>query len=136
MFRLSHRWVPNNFEVSARLVIHLFVVGLMNMIVPSSISVPNLFTISRTLVINNLEFDHADIFDDLAAINVNFIISQNYQRMGVVYAEGCRLPNGTGRWSEKSCWLGCRDRSVCSGNMVCRSQDGLRCTTRDSCRAQ
>lgn len=72
--------IPNNFDVSARLPLD------------NKINVPSFFVIEadeydtaffdkrskfvhyhpRTLVVNNLEFDHADIFDDLAAIQKQF----------------------------------------------------------------
>jgi len=59
---------------------------------------------ARTLVINNLEFDHADIFDDLAAIQKQFhhlirtvpeqglIISPQEKAIEQVYAMGCWTP--------------------------------------------
>jgi UDP-N-acetylmuramate: L-alanyl-gamma-D-glutamyl-meso-diaminopimelate ligase len=59
----------------------------------------------RTAVLNNLEFDHADIFDDLAAIERQF-----HHLVRTVPATGCIVVNGleeslarvlhTGCWSE------------------------------------
>ena len=55
----------------------------------------------RTAILNNLEFDHADIFDDLAAIEKQFhhlvrtvpqqglVISNNQQSLDRVLAKGC-----------------------------------------------
>lgn len=60
--------------------------------------------LARTLVINNLEFDHADIFDDLAAIQKQFhhlirtvpseglIISPQEKAIDQVLAMGCWTP--------------------------------------------
>ncbi|EEF80383.1 UDP-N-acetylmuramate:L-alanyl-gamma-D-glutamyl-meso-diaminopimelate ligase [Methylophaga thiooxydans] len=60
--------------------------------------------LARTLVINNLEFDHADIFDDLAAIQKQFhhlirtvpseglIISPQEKAIEQVLAMGCWTP--------------------------------------------
>lgn len=61
----------------------------------------------RTLVINNLEFDHADIFDDLAAIQKQFhhlirtvpseglIISPQEKAIDQVFEMGCWTPRQT-----------------------------------------
>jgi len=61
----------------------------------------------RTLVINNLEFDHADIFDDLAAIQKQFhhlvrtvpteglIISPQEKPIEHVFSMGCWTPRQT-----------------------------------------
>jgi UDP-N-acetylmuramate: L-alanyl-gamma-D-glutamyl-meso-diaminopimelate ligase len=59
----------------------------------------------RTLVLNNLEFDHADIFDDLAAIQRQFyhlvrtvpgqgliLVPQHDANLGAVLARGCWTP--------------------------------------------
>ncbi len=71
----------------------------------------------RTLVINNLEFDHADIFADLAAIQTQFhhllrtvpeqgliIYPQEDENLQVVIDQGCWTPlettGATGQWSE------------------------------------
>ncbi|HSI25561.1 MAG TPA: UDP-N-acetylmuramate:L-alanyl-gamma-D-glutamyl-meso-diaminopimelate ligase [Methylotenera sp.] len=57
----------------------------------------------RTAVLNNLEFDHADIFDDLAAIETQFhhlvrTVSQN----GLVVANGSEA--SLQRVIDKGCW--------------------------------
>ncbi len=45
----------------------------MSTTAPSSTNALNLsITAPRTLILNNLEFDHADIFDDLKAIQKQF----------------------------------------------------------------
>lgn len=62
----------------------------------------------RTLILNNLEFDHADIFDDLAAIQKQFhhlvrtvpeegliIYPQNSAALDSVIAAGCWTPQTT-----------------------------------------
>lgn len=69
---------------------------------------------ARTLVLNNLEFDHADIFADLAAIQTQFhhllrtvpadgliIYPQQDQALKEVLARGCWTPTQTldGDWS-------------------------------------
>ncbi len=69
----------------------------------------------RTLVLNNLEFDHADIFDDLAAIKRQFhhlvrtvpgngliVNNGNDENIDAVLAQGCWTPCesfGAGNWS-------------------------------------
>ncbi|KKW69141.1 UDP-N-acetylmuramate:L-alanyl-gamma-D-glutamyl-meso-diaminopimelate ligase [Lampropedia cohaerens] len=64
----------------------------------------------RTLVLNNLEFDHADIFDDLAAIARQFHhLIRTVPASGriVVNGEDANLPNvlAQGLWSELA-WFG------------------------------
>ncbi len=73
----------------------------------------------RTLVLNNLEFDHADIFDDLAAIQKQFhhlvrtvpgegviLAPQNDANLDAVIARGCWTPlesfGGEGGWSAQN----------------------------------
>jgi len=57
----------------------------------------------RTVVLNNLEFDHADIFDDLAAIEKQF-----HHLVRTVPQQGLVVANGTEaslqRVIEKGCW--------------------------------
>ena len=60
----------------------------------------------RTLIVNNLEFDHADIFDDLAAIQKQFHhVIRTVPRNGrVIYPQGVGAIDETldkGIWSEK-----------------------------------
>ncbi|MDO4769239.1 MAG: UDP-N-acetylmuramate:L-alanyl-gamma-D-glutamyl-meso-diaminopimelate ligase [Brachymonas sp.] len=57
----------------------------------------------RTAVLNNLEFDHADIFDDLAAIERQF-----HHLLRTVPASGCVVANGLeesiARVINQGCW--------------------------------
>lgn len=57
----------------------------------------------RTAVLNNLEFDHADIFDDLAAIEKQF-----HHLVRIVPQQGLVIANGKesslNRVIEKGCW--------------------------------
>ncbi len=60
----------------------------------------------RTLIVNNLEFDHADIFDDLAAIQKQFHhVIRTVPRNGrVIFPHGIKAIDETlekGIWSEK-----------------------------------
>lgn len=99
--------VPGNFEVSARL-------GNSNFFVIEADEYDSAFFDKRskfmhyspkTLILNNLEFDHADIFDDLAAIQKQFqhlvrlvpskgkiIVPKEDNNLKQVLAKGC--------WSE------------------------------------
>ncbi len=80
----------------------------------------------RTLVLNNLEFDHADIFDDLAAIQKQFhhlvrtvpgqgllLSPQNDANLDAVLEQGCWTPleriGGDNGWSARN---GSADGSV------------------------
>jgi UDP-N-acetylmuramate: L-alanyl-gamma-D-glutamyl-meso-diaminopimelate ligase len=65
--------VPENFAVSARMGKDLFVVEA-DEYDSAFFDKRSKFVhyLPRTLIINNLEFDHADIFDDLAAIRRQF----------------------------------------------------------------
>lgn len=60
----------------------------------------------RTLVMNNLEFDHADIFPDLAAIQTQF-----HHLVRTVPAEGLiiypRAENNLNEVLERGCWTPC-----------------------------
>ncbi len=57
----------------------------------------------RTAVLNNLEYDHADIFPDLAAIETQF-----HHLVRIVPANGLVVANGAeaaiGRVLERGCW--------------------------------
>ena len=59
----------------------------------------------RTAVLNNLEYDHADIFPDLAAIETQF-----HHLVRIVPANGLVVANGAeaaiGRVLERGCWTG------------------------------
>jgi UDP-N-acetylmuramate: L-alanyl-gamma-D-glutamyl-meso-diaminopimelate ligase len=60
----------------------------------------------RTAILNNLEFDHADIFDDLAAIEKQF-----HHLVRTVPAQGLVVVNGREdslkRVIDKGCWSNC-----------------------------
>lgn len=57
----------------------------------------------RTTVLNNLEFDHADIFDDLAAIEKQFHhLVRTVPQQGLVVANG--KESSLNRVIEKGCW--------------------------------
>jgi len=57
----------------------------------------------RTAVLNNLEFDHADIFDDLAAIEKQFHhLVRTVPQAGLVVSNG--LENSLQRVIAKGCW--------------------------------
>ncbi|OUS30318.1 UDP-N-acetylmuramate:L-alanyl-gamma-D-glutamyl-meso-diaminopimelate ligase [Gammaproteobacteria bacterium 45_16_T64] len=66
--------VPKNFEVSARLGADPFFVVEADEYDSAFFDKRSKFVhyLPRTLVLNNMEFDHADIFDDLAAIQRQF----------------------------------------------------------------
>ncbi|MEP2651582.1 MAG: UDP-N-acetylmuramate:L-alanyl-gamma-D-glutamyl-meso-diaminopimelate ligase, partial [Paraglaciecola sp.] len=66
--------IPQNFEVSARLGKHPFFVIEADEYDSAFFDKRSKFVHyrPRTLIMNNLEFDHADIFDDLAAIQKQF----------------------------------------------------------------
>ena len=105
--------IPNNFESSARLPIE------------TKKNVPSFFVIEgdeydtaffdkrskfihyhpRTLVLNNLEFDHADIFDDLDHIKKHFhhlirIMPQEGQIISNAESNALRETLDMGTWSE------------------------------------
>ena len=77
----------------------------------------------RTLIINNLEFDHADIFDDLAAIQKQF-----HHLMRIVPSNGLVIhPAGVPAIDdmlEMGCWTPCEtyrtDESDKAANWQCR----------------
>ena len=57
----------------------------------------------RTLVLNNLEFDHADIFDDLAAIERQFHhLVRTVPGNGLIVSNAC--DNNLERVLERGCW--------------------------------
>ncbi|MGI1679893.1 MAG: UDP-N-acetylmuramate:L-alanyl-gamma-D-glutamyl-meso-diaminopimelate ligase [Cellvibrionaceae bacterium] len=69
----------------------------------------------RTLVMNNLEYDHADIFPDLAAIQTQF-----HHVVRIVPQNGLILyPSNTPALDEvieKGCWTPCEKMSLGNGN--------------------
>lgn len=109
--------VPRNFGVSARL-------GATTLFVVEADEYDTAFFDKRskfvhyhprTLVLNNLEFDHGDIFPDLAAIQTQFhhllrtvpaqglvVVPQDDANLAAVLQRGCWTPvetvGGNGRW--------------------------------------
>lgn len=111
--------VPNNFEVSARLGGSPFFVIEADEYDTAFFDKRSKFVHyrPRTLVLNNLEFDHADIFPDLAAIQRQFhhvvrtvpsngqvIIPQQDEAIGDVIEMGCWTPVVTASVGEGGEW--------------------------------
>ncbi len=99
--------VPNNFDVSARLGDSPFFVVEADEYDTSYFDRRSKFVHyrPRTLIINNLEYDHADIFPDLAAIQTQFhhlvrtvpasgliITPENHESVDSVIKQGCWTP--------------------------------------------
>ncbi len=112
--------VPNNFASSARLGDTAFFVIEADEYDSAFFDKRSKFVHyqPRTLVINNLEFDHADIFDDVAAIQRQFhhllrtvpsnglvIIPEGVDDIDAVIEQGCWTPlqrfGGRGNWQAK-----------------------------------
>jgi UDP-N-acetylmuramate: L-alanyl-gamma-D-glutamyl-meso-diaminopimelate ligase len=97
--------VPNNFRVSARLTPSPFFVIEADEYDTAFFDKRSKFVWyrPRTAVLNNLEFDHADIFPDLAAIETQF-----HHLVRTVPANGLIVANGgeaaLGRVLERGCW--------------------------------
>jgi len=99
--------VPNNFAVSARLGDSPFFVVEADEYDTSYFDRRSKFVHyrPRTLIINNLEYDHADIFPNLAAIQTQFhhlvrtipasgliIAPENQESVETVFKQGCWTP--------------------------------------------
>ena len=69
----------------------------------SSIGARSLSTTTPTVIINNLEYDHADIFPDLKAIQINSTYPSHHPSIGeVVYPEGeDAIEEVLARWSTR-----------------------------------
>ena len=67
----------------------------------------------RTAVLNNLEFDHADIFDDLSAIERQF-----HHLLRSVPASGCVVANGLEEAITRVLHMGCYSRLQTFGSAV------------------
>jgi UDP-N-acetylmuramate: L-alanyl-gamma-D-glutamyl-meso-diaminopimelate ligase len=67
----------------------------------------------RTAVLNNLEFDHADIFDDLAAIERQF-----HHLVRTVPASGCVVANGLEESIARVLHMGCWSQVQTFGSAV------------------
>jgi len=97
--------VPRNFHVSARLTDSPFFVIEADEYDTAFFDKRSKFVWyrPRTAVLNNLEFDHADIFPDLAAIETQF-----HHLVRIVPANGLVVANGAeasiGRVLERGCW--------------------------------
>jgi UDP-N-acetylmuramate: L-alanyl-gamma-D-glutamyl-meso-diaminopimelate ligase len=97
--------VPRNFHVSARLTRSPFFVIEADEYDTAFFDKRSKFVWyrPRTAVLNNLEFDHADIFPDLAAIETQF-----HHLVRIVPANGLVVANGAeaaiGRVLERGCW--------------------------------
>ncbi|MBI1422490.1 MAG: UDP-N-acetylmuramate:L-alanyl-gamma-D-glutamyl-meso-diaminopimelate ligase [Gammaproteobacteria bacterium] len=134
--------VPGNFGVSARLGDAPFFVVEADEYDTAFFDKRSKFVHyhPRTLVINNIEFDHADIFANLEAIQTQFhhlvrtipnngliIKPANYPAVEQVLARGCWTPlQGTGDGAEWQARLHQRDGSefdvVHQGKAVCTVQ--------------
>lgn len=96
--------VPNNFETSARLGESDFFVIEADEYDTAFFDKRSKFVHyhARTLVINNLEFDHADIFPDLAAIQTQFHhLVRTVPRNGLVVRDGSESIDSV---IDKGCW--------------------------------
>ena len=111
--------VPNNFDVSARLGGSPFFVIEADEYDTAFFDKRSKFVHyrPRTLVLNNLEYDHADIFPDLAAIQRQFhhvvrtvpangqvIIPAHDQAISTVIQQGCWTPVVTASVGEGGEW--------------------------------
>lgn len=81
----------------------------------------------RTLIVNNLEFDHADIFDDLPAIQKQFHhVVRTVPRNGrVIYPENVQAVDDVidmGIWSEQQCFSA--NTSKLSTNEIANESSG------------
>jgi UDP-N-acetylmuramate: L-alanyl-gamma-D-glutamyl-meso-diaminopimelate ligase len=79
---------------------------------------------ARTAVLNNLEFDHADIFPDLAAIETQF-----HHLVRMLPASGLLVANGTdealARAIERGCWTPVEPFGVAGGWTAVPAEDGF-----------
>ncbi|MBK6982613.1 MAG: UDP-N-acetylmuramate:L-alanyl-gamma-D-glutamyl-meso-diaminopimelate ligase [Betaproteobacteria bacterium] len=97
--------VPRNFHVSARLGGSPFFVVEADEYDTAFFDKRSKFVWyrPRTAVLNNIEFDHADIFPDLAAIETQF-----HHLVRIVPANGLVIANGAdaaiGRVLDRGCW--------------------------------
>lgn len=77
----------------------------------------------RTAVLNNLEFDHADIFDDLAAIERQF-----HHLVRTVPPSGCVVVNGLEeslvRVLHQGCWSGVRSFGAAVSDFSAQGEPG------------
>ena len=96
---------PNNFDVSARLGSSPFFVVEADEYDTSYFDRRSKFVHyhPRTLIINNLEYDHADIFDDLSAIQAQFhLLMRTIPGNGLVIAP--ELDDNVNQVLKQGCW--------------------------------
>ena len=96
---------PNNFDVSARLGNSPFFVVEADEYDTSYFDRRSKFVHyhPRTLIINNLEYDHADIFDDLGAIQQQFhLLMRTIPGNGLVIAP--ELDDNVNQVLKQGCW--------------------------------
>ncbi|MEY4591592.1 MAG: hypothetical protein RIR18_487 [Pseudomonadota bacterium] len=75
----------------------------------------------RTVILNNLEFDHADIFNDLAAIETQFHhLVRTLPRQGLIVSNG--VEESLARVLSKGCWTPVEFFNV-AGGYACSGDD-------------
>jgi UDP-N-acetylmuramate: L-alanyl-gamma-D-glutamyl-meso-diaminopimelate ligase len=117
--------VPENFDISARLGGEQFFVVEADEYDTAFFDKRSKFLHypARTAVLNNLEFDHADIFPDLAAIETQF---HHYVR--TLPASGLIVANGAdealGRVLERGCYTPVERFGIADGWSVAGEQAG------------
>jgi len=111
--------VPRNFGISARLTDTPFFVIEADEYDTAFFDKRSKFVHyrPRTAVLNNLEFDHADIFSDLAAIETQF-----HHLLRTVPGNGLIVANGReeslDRVLQRGCWTPVENFGVASGWMI------------------
>jgi len=134
--------VPNNFDISARLGDAPFFVVEADEYDTAFFDKRSKFVHyrPRTVILNNLEFDHADIFSDLAAIQRQFhhlvrivpgngliIAPRDDQAMNEVLAQGCWTPLERFALDGESDWIA-RDITPDGGRFAVYWRDQLQGT--------
>ncbi len=96
--------IPNNFGISARLGASPFFVIEADEYDTAFFDKRSKFVHyrPRTLILNNLEYDHADIFPDIAAIQRQF-----HHLVRIVPGEGLIVANGADRRLQEVLAMGC-----------------------------
>ncbi len=117
--------VPQNFDVSARLGCGTFFVIEADEYDTAFFDKRSKFVHyrPRTAVLNNLEYDHADIFDDLAAIERQF-----HHLLRTVPASGRVIANGAeasiDRVLQQGCWSALRRFGPAGSDFAARGEPG------------
>jgi UDP-N-acetylmuramate: L-alanyl-gamma-D-glutamyl-meso-diaminopimelate ligase len=117
--------VPSNFDVSARLLQGPYFVIEADEYDTAFFDKRSKFLhyLARTAVLNNLEFDHADIFPDVAAIETQFHhLVRTLPRRARVIANGNEA--SIRRVLERGCWSSVELFGVAGGWSVGREQVG------------